>query len=167
MQLLAQLLRQGTSSARFIYQFVTRQSIGSAFLRGSSLFGGIKFNSYRGAFGYGMSGGACLRGCASTLQQYGSYGSGGKYGGCMEYLSDQMNTPYGEMMYYPNNANGDKYFQVVHPISHAKEISRKLITLLTLNIRLWLHQTLLFTSPTNIPSALFSLYIVPPYGAFI
>ncbi|KAK1386219.1 hypothetical protein POM88_023954 [Heracleum sosnowskyi] len=111
MQLLARILRQGTSSARFIYQFVTRQSIGSAFLRGSSLFGGIKFNSYRGAFGYGMSGGACLRGCASTLQQYGSYGSGGKYGGCMEYLSDQMNTPYGEMMTEVSQGSGVKMVQ--------------------------------------------------------
>ncbi|KAK1386232.1 hypothetical protein POM88_023967 [Heracleum sosnowskyi] len=159
--------RQGTSSARFIYQFVNGQSIGSAFLRGSSLFGGIKFNSYEGAFGCGMSGGARLRGGTSTLQQYGSYGSGGKYGGCREYLSDQMNAPYGEMMYYLNNANGDKCFEVVHPIFHAKEISGKLITVLTLNIRLWLRQTLLFTSTTNIPSALFTLYIIPPYGAFI
>ncbi|KAK1386204.1 hypothetical protein POM88_023939 [Heracleum sosnowskyi] len=66
----------------------------------------MKFNSYWVVFGDGTSGGVGVRGGASTLQQYGSYGSGGKYGGCTEYLSDQMNAPYGGMMYNLNNADG-------------------------------------------------------------
>ncbi|KAK1400847.1 hypothetical protein POM88_000452 [Heracleum sosnowskyi] len=105
-QLLTPLPVQGASSAYSFISLLSGQSIGSGFLRGSSLSGGMKFNSYGGVFGDGTSGGVGVRGGTSTLQQYGSYGSGGKYGGCREYLSDQMNAPYGGMKYNVNNADG-------------------------------------------------------------
>ncbi|KAK1387190.1 hypothetical protein POM88_015368 [Heracleum sosnowskyi] len=74
---------------------------------GSSLSGGMKFNINGGALGDGMSGGGGGRGGGSTLQKNGNYGGAGKYGRSgMVYLSDQMNAPYGGMMYNVNSADG-------------------------------------------------------------
>ncbi|KAK1387182.1 hypothetical protein POM88_015360 [Heracleum sosnowskyi] len=68
---------------------------------GSSLTGGVRFYSYGGALGDGMSGGG--RGVGSNFQGYdnfnvsggSTYGSAGGYGGGMEYFGDQMNASSG------------------------------------------------------------------------
>ncbi|KAL1803512.1 hypothetical protein ACET3Z_032159 [Daucus carota] len=76
---------------------------------GSTLSGGLKLDNYGGALGDGMSGGS--RGGGSTFpdmynNQSGSGGGTGGYRSGMEYFCDQMNAPYGEMMYNEKTADG-------------------------------------------------------------
>nr|XP_017225265.1 PREDICTED: protein indeterminate-domain 12-like [Daucus carota subsp. sativus] len=77
---------------------------------GSTLSGGLKLDNYGGALGDRMSGGG--RGGGSTFpadmynNQNGSGGGTRGYRSGMEYFCDQVNAPYGEMMYNGKTADG-------------------------------------------------------------
>ncbi|KAL1803510.1 hypothetical protein ACET3Z_032160 [Daucus carota] len=76
---------------------------------GSTLSGGLKFDSYGGALGAGMSAGSGGGGSTFPDMYKNQNGSGGGtrgYRSGMEYFCDQMNAPYGEMMYNEKTADG-------------------------------------------------------------